>query len=70
MAQARDRNQFGAAMKTLTILDSPDMLKTGLGGDCALDLVAHFLGIATHDNVNAAPSVLKTAKTGSTAENS
>lgn len=22
----------------------------------ALDLVAHFLGIATHDNVNAAPS--------------
>jgi hypothetical protein len=24
----------------------------------ALDLVAHFLGIATHDNINAAPSCL------------
>jgi hypothetical protein len=28
-----------------------------LGEDpAALDLVAHFLGLATHDNINAAPS--------------
>ena len=33
-------------MKALVMDDAP----------VALDLVAHFLGIATHDNVNAAPS--------------
>ena len=27
-----------------------------------LDLVAHFLGIATHDNINAAPSGYEAAR--------
>lgn len=27
--------------------------------EAVLDLVAHFLGIATHDNINAAPSGLE-----------
>lgn len=32
-----------------------------------LDLVAHFLGIVTHDNINAAPSAIAAPRVASSA---
>ncbi|UWQ95648.1 hypothetical protein K3728_18660 [Rhodobacteraceae bacterium M385] len=52
MRQRKRRSNLGAEMKVETIHDDP----------VALDLVAHFLGIADHDNINAAPSGRATRK--------
>lgn len=41
------------------------LVSLNFDGSVDLDLVAHFLGIATHDNINAAPSGPATARTAS-----
>ncbi|QFT79147.1 hypothetical protein FIU89_00885 [Roseovarius sp. THAF27] len=41
------------------------LVSLNFDGSVDLDLVAHFLGIATHDNINAAPSRPATARTAS-----
>jgi hypothetical protein len=42
-------------MEVLTVYGDPTVLLAGYDDPAALDLVAHFLGIATHNNDNAAP---------------
>lgn len=59
-------------MKVLTAHENPSVLVAGYDGPTAvvadyddasvLDLVAHFLGIAVHHNVNAAPSSIVAIK--------
>lgn len=42
-------------MEVLTVYGDPTVLLAGYDDPAILDLVAHFLGIATHNNDNAAP---------------
>lgn len=43
-------------MKVVTVYDNPTWRMAGYDELIVLDLVAHFLGIATHHNDNSAPS--------------
>ncbi len=45
-------------MKVLAVYDDPTVLVSGYDDQIVLDLVAHFLGIASHDNNNAAPAAV------------
>ena len=45
-------------MRVLVVYDDPMVLVEGYDDPMALYLVAHFLGIATHHNDNAAPSAI------------
>ncbi len=55
-------------MKVLAVYDDPTVLVSGYDDQIVLDLVAHFLGIATHDNDNAAPSAIAVLEVISEAE--
>ena len=43
-------------MKVSVVFDDPSLVITGDNEPFVLDLVAHFLGVAMHDNDNARPS--------------
>lgn len=43
-------------MKVVTVYDNPTWRMAGYDELIVLELVAHFLGIATHHNDNSAPS--------------
>lgn len=55
-------------MKVLAGFDDPTVLVAGYDDPTALDLVAHFIGIAMHHNDNAAPSAIAELKVISGAE--
>tara|TARA_R100000687_G_scaffold80091_1_gene75099 strand:- start:240 stop:581 length:342 start_codon:yes stop_codon:yes gene_type:complete len=44
-------------MRVFVVFDDPKVQVAGDNDPLALDLVAHFLGMAGHDNDNVAPSV-------------
>lgn len=45
-------------MRVFVVFDDPKVQVAGNNDPLALDLVAHFLGIASHDNDNVAPEVM------------
>tara|TARA_R110002124_G_C8697214_1_gene493634 strand:+ start:132 stop:353 length:222 start_codon:yes stop_codon:yes gene_type:complete len=49
-------------MKVLVVYDDPSVLIAGYDDPTVMDLVAHFLGIATHHNDNAAPLAIAALK--------
>jgi hypothetical protein len=49
-------------MNVLVTYESPTDLVLGHGDSMLMDLVAHFLGIATHHNDNTAPSTIAPLK--------
>lgn len=55
-------------MKVFSVCDDPTVLVFGYDDQIVLDLVAHFLGIAAHDNDNAAPSSIAVLEVISKAE--
>ena len=55
-------------MKVLAVYDDPTVLVSGYDDQIVLDLVAHFLGIAAHDNDNVAPSPIAVLEVTSKAD--
>ncbi len=55
-------------MEVLAFYNDPGVLVTGYDDPTVLDFVAHFLGIATHHNDNAAPSAIAALEVISGAE--